>query len=376
MYHWQLSFYFLHRLKVLKDNEELQSKNLQLESCLSATNKSKEIDVSNLSATIKKLVQENQELKLKTSYLEECLAKQNYSFDFKCIGESDEKVFAHTGLPSKKIFLIVLETLTKLEFTYVCGWQPSKISMENQLLMTLMKLRMDLRNFDLAERFQCSTATVSNIVRSWTLAIHEIFFLQLMKDIPDRSQNKLSLPIVFKEFPECRIILDCTEMFTDKPNKMCEQKSVYSPYKHHVTFKPLVGAAPNGVVTYASRFYPGSTSDKKIVEHCGVVHQLHIGDLILADKGFLLKDILPYGVNLNVPPFLTTPQFTREQVRRTESIARARIHIERAINRIKNFRILKYIPAEMFYMSSEIFQACVSLTNFQYPLVREVASKL
>lgn len=154
---------------------------------------------------------------------------------------------------------------------------------------------------------------------------------------------------------------------------MIQQKSVYSPYKHHVTFKPLIGTAPNGVVTYASRFYPGSTSDKKIVEHCGITSQLHIGDCVLADKGFLVRDVLPYGVYLNVPPFLTTPQFTREQVRRT---AKARIHVERAINRVKNFRMLRYIPSEMFYIASEVFQVCVALTNFQYPLVREIGMRL
>lgn len=56
--------------------------------------------------------------------------------------------------------------------------------------------------------------------------------------------------------------------------------------------------------------------------------------MILADKGFLIQDILPYGVTLNLPPFLTTTQFTAEQVRQTELIARARVHVERAINKI------------------------------------------
>lgn len=315
-------------------------------------------------------------LKSKVTDLERRLAQINYSFDFSHIQNSNDKVFAHTGLPSKEIFYIVLETMSKLEFNYVLRWNPAKISLKNQLLMALMKLRMDLRNFDLAERFKCSVATVSNIVRTWILAMHEIFFLQLMKDIPTRQQNKNSLPIAFKEFVECRIVLDCTEMFTDKPKKMNLQKSVFSAYKHHVTFKPLVGIAPNGVLTYASRFYPGSTSDKKIVEHCGITFQLRIGDCVLADKGFLVKDVLPYGVFLNVPPFLTTPQFTREQVRLTELIARARIHVERGINRVKNFRLLRYIPSEMFYMASEVFQVCVALTNFQYPLVREIGMRL
>lgn len=91
---------------------------------------------------------------------------------------------------------------------------------------------------------------------------------------------------------------------------------------------------------YVSELYPGSTSDKKLVEHCGVLAHLVAGDMILADKGFLISDILPYGVNLNLPPFLTTAQFTPEQVKQTERIARARVHVERSINKIKKFRIL------------------------------------
>ncbi|KAJ6639485.1 hypothetical protein Bhyg_12231 [Pseudolycoriella hygida] len=199
---------------------------------------------------------------------------------------------------------------------------------------------------------------------------------KFMNEIPDKTHNLKSMPNVFKEFTDCRIILDCTEMFTDKPNRMDRQKEFYSSYKHHVTVKPLVGIAPNGVITYSSGLYLGSMSDKKIVQHCGIINKLHSGDLILADKGFVIRDILPNDVHLNVPPFLTSLQFTRQQVLETERIARARVHVERCMNRIKNFRLVRYIPAELFNLSTPIFQVCVALTNFQYPIIREVADRL
>jgi hypothetical protein len=94
---------------------------------------------------------------------------------------------------------------------------------------------------------------------------------------------------------------------------MAVQKQTYSAYKHHHTFKGLVGVAPNGVVTCVSDLYAGATSDKKIVQDCGVLDKMQTGDLILADKGFLIQDILPPGVNLNIPPFLRTPQFTQHK---------------------------------------------------------------
>lgn len=122
---------------------------------------------------------------------------------------------------------------------------------------------------------------------------------------------------------DCRIVLDATEIFCDTLFNMGNQKSFYSYYKHHCTCKGLIGVAPNGFVTFVSELYPGSTSDKRIKAHCRVLGYLVPGDMILADKEFLIEDIVPYGVTPNIPPFLTTAQFTEEQVRQTELIARA-----------------------------------------------------
>ena len=60
----------------------------------------------------------------------------------------------------------------------------------------------------------------------------------------------------------------------------------------------------------------------------------------MADKGFQSQDILPLGVSLNIAPFLGgNSQMSAEDVVRTQQIASVRIHVERAINKIKNFRI-------------------------------------
>ena len=61
-------------------------------------------------------------------------------------------------------------------------------------------------------------------------------------------------------------------------------------------------------------------------------------DSVLADKGFTISDLLPLGVFLNLPPFLGgSSQMPAEDVVKTQEIASLRIHIEQAINKIKNF---------------------------------------
>lgn len=95
-------------------------------------------------------------------------------------------------------------------------------------------------------------------------------------------------------------------------------------------------------------------------------------DIILADKGFLIKDLLPTGVGLNIPPFLSTPKFTPEQIKRTQVIAKARIHVERVIGRMKIYEIMVYIPQSLFSYGRVIFKTVATLTNLQYPLIKEV----
>ena len=53
------------------------------------------------------------------------------------------------------------------------------------------------------------------------------------------------------------------------------------------------------MLTYVSKLYPGSASEKSIVQESGILTQFVAGDLILADKGFLIQDIVPNGVSLS-----------------------------------------------------------------------------
>lgn len=195
-----------------------------------------------------------------------------------------------------------------------------------------------------------------------------------MDTVPSQNKNRLCLPNCFISFQNCRMTIDCTEVSCDIPRQLDHQKMTYSSYKHKNTLKGLVGVTPNGIITFVSKLYPGSTSDKKIVSHCGILSVLEPNDLILADKGFLISDLLPDNVSLNIPPFLTLSQFTPSEVEKTKNIARARIHVERAIRRLKGFKILSHIPKSLFKKSSIVFQLCASLVNFQNPLIKEVES--
>lgn len=244
--------------------------------------------------------------------------------------------------------------------------------------MTLMKLRLNLRDLDLAERFNTSKSTVSNIFNTYVAALHEILFEGVMKTvgIPSQLKCKGSMPKSFEEFSSARIAMDATEITQDVPSNMNSQSLSYSNYKSRHTAKAVTCVAPNGALVYCSELYPGSTSDAAIVDHCGVLDMLKPGDMILADKGFNIFDKLPSGVTLNIPPFLSSKShFTKEEAQLCYKIGRSRIHVEHANERIKNYCILDHIPSQYRHLSTKIFQLCVALVNLQSPLLKEIADK-
>ena len=92
----------------------------------------------------------------------------------------------------------------------------------------------------------------------------------------------------------------------------------------------------------------------------------------MADRGFTIDELLaPLGVSLNTPSTLgRRSQMDTVQVVETQQIASLRIHIERAIRRVKEFDILSsIIPATLAGSANQIWTVCAILTNFQSPLI-------
>ena len=120
------------------------------------------------------------------------------------------------------------------------------------------------------------------------------------------------------------------------------QAETFSSYKHHNTFKVLVGISPIGAITFTSKLWGGRVSDRKITECCGILDLLEPGDNVMADRGFDVQELLAaQQVKLNIPPFLwDRSQLTSSEVIETQRNAELRIHVERAIGRIQSFHIL------------------------------------
>ena len=185
---------------------------------------------------------------------------------------------------------------------------------------------------------------------------------------PSKDVIARTIPDVFKDkYPSTRVIIDCTKIKCEMPSSLLLNTELFSSYKNHTTLKGLIG-----IVTFTSQLYTGSISDREIVIRSGFLDQeFNEGDSIMADKGFTIQDLLPLGTRLNIPPFLGhSEQMNPRNVIKTQQIASVRIHVERAINRIKNYNIWNgIIPLSLFGLVNQMWSVCSFLSNLQDPLI-------
>jgi len=199
---------------------------------------------------------------------------------------------------------------------------------------------------------------------------------------PSRESLSMTMPLVFcRNHRSCACIVDCFEIFIEKPKDLKARALTYSNYKSHNTVKYLIGIAPNGMITFISKGWGGRTSDKHVVEQCGIMNLLLPGDSIMVDRGFPIADILAlYSVRLSIPPFTRgKKQLSPKEVEQGRRISALRIHVERVIGLVRRkYSILQStIPISLLYHAAEtqfttldkIVRVSCALCNTNGPIV-------
>ena len=235
----------------------------------------------------------------------------------------------------------------------------------------LYRLQCNPLEKDIGDRVSLRPSSISRIVVTW---VNFLYFR--LKQLPIWASRKMvddEMPSCFKShYQKTRVIIDCTEIFVQMPSSFRAQSQTYSQYKSHNTAKGLVGISPNGMVTFISHLYGGHVSDKALTVDCGLLELLEGGDVVMADKGFDIQDLLvTKKVILNIPSFLREKeQLSLAEEAETRRIASVRIHVERAIESIKNYRILQgVVPLSLLEQLDHIWFICCMLTNFLPALV-------
>ena len=236
--------------------------------------------------------------------------------------KTDKKMNYYTGISSvlifNTIFSLIQPYLSKVRYwrgTKVAkswskvqrSFRPSSrkvLSQRDEFLLTLMRLKLGLQNEDLADRFGVSSTVCSNTFITMIRLLAKLLGDALVVWLP-REPIYQHMPEHFKKagHSKCRVIIDCSEIFIERPKSLYTQAATWSDYKHHNTFKFLVGITPNGYISFLSDAYPGRCSDRFVINDSNFYNGLEYGDEVMADRGFQIKEeLLLHYSTLVVPP--------------------------------------------------------------------------
>ncbi|KAK4882479.1 hypothetical protein RN001_005798 [Aquatica leii] len=214
----------------------------------------------------------------------------------------------------------------------------TRLYSRNKVVLTLMKLKLNVSLNSLGVLFRVSSKAARSYFYDTLQQLSAI--LKPLIRFPPKEEILSNIPLCFDKYRSTRLILDCTEINIEKSNCLKCRINSYSYYKKNNTIKYLIG-------------YGGRVSDKAIFNAEHVIDKVDPGDGIMVDKAFLRK----------------SKQFSKEDAIKTTSIARARVHVEQAIQRIKTFKVCKgtVLWTLLPYMDDII----VGLTNLGQPILAD-----
>lgn len=269
---------------------------------------------------------------------------------------------------------MVLMTLFKFIEPAMTHGYNSTLSKFQKLVLVLIRLKLNLPVNYLADKFRISGGSVSRIF----LCTLNVMYTRLNPLIywPTQEERRVTMPMEFRKYfgLKVAIIIDCFELFIERPSNLQARAQTWSSYKHHNTVKFLIGISPQGVISFISKGYGGRATDRYITNDCGLLDKIEFGDIVLADRGFDIAETLAqFGSELRIPAFTKgRSQLSPLDVEKTRKLAHVRIHVERVIGLVRNkFKMLQDTVPLDYLMSAngsiptidKIVTICCALAN-------------
>ncbi len=283
-----------------------------------------------------------------------------------------------------------LETMTERKFTAFTGIQKNlfryildlaedeifdskNIRRDEKLALFLAAIKLNASYAALGGMFEIGEHAASNHFEQMLGVMVKIAKTGVIWYSKDKV--KARLPPSFKAlYPDCRVIIDCSEIQCEIPGTLKERTLLYSHYKSRHTLKFLIGCAPSGEIMFISQTFGGRTTDTEATIKSGFVDLLESNDAVLADKGFpnIENDVNTKGGLLVMPPFKQkNRQFSTSENRQAYECAAVRVHVERCIARMKIFECLHFVRREQFRHIDDVLYVISYLCNMGNDLIKQ-----
>ncbi|XP_029850196.2 uncharacterized protein LOC115332061 [Ixodes scapularis] len=291
------------------------------------------------------------------------LVKEKRPLLFTSVIQSDEQVRILTGITSLQLIKNITAEFTDIREQV----SPRGYSLDDAdaVLMVMVKLYHNIYFSFLSVLFSIHRTTVSNLLKCCVCILSRVLGEAVF--FPSKESVLGNLTVYFSPFKNTRVVLDCTEITLERPGDLASRISTYSHYKNY-TAKVLVG-----MITFVGTAFGGRTSDSFLTKESAILDQcVPYVDHGMVDKGFLIESLCDDArVRMDRPPFLRKKrQMESSEALKNEKIARARVHVERAIQRLKAFKVLQQkFPTQLLPALDHTVKLLAGLTNLSKPIL-------
>lgn len=242
--------------------------------------------------------------------------------------ENENMVPYCTGLPNFETLTLVFDLAQKV-MPNSKEHGNRKLNNFDEFLLVIIKFRLNLQNRDLGYRFKIFKSSVTQISYKWLNILY--YALKFLIRWPSLEELRATIPECFREkYSNAVVIIDCTEIFIERASNLLARSQTWSTYKSHSTFKYLIGVTPQRTISFVSNAWGGRVSDKAITQECGILNKLLPGDIVLADQGFTIFDLVEQcQAHAKLPAFTKGKiKLEAKEVAASRELARVRIHVE------------------------------------------------
>ena len=121
---------------------------------------------------------------------------------------------------------------------------------KNFNIIVLMKLRLNVPHLDLTYRFDVSRPVVTRVISTW-LVIMDACLSPLLSWPTHNALHKTMPQCFIDSFGyKTTVIIDCFEIFINRPTNLMARAQTFSNYEHHNTVKVLIGISPQGTISF------------------------------------------------------------------------------------------------------------------------------
>lgn len=281
---------------------------------------------------------------------------------------SDRRLFSCTGIHSIKL----LNALSK-SVDQIAAESPLKkflLCTRDRIILTMMKIKLAISYSSNAAIFGLNNGqTCANYFYDTVVLLHKV--LKCMVFWPGKEDVLKNMPKCFNGFKCTRVILDACEVNVEKPKCIVCRVRLYSQYKKNFTAKIMMMCSPSGLITHCAGAFGGRASDKIVTKHTGIYGMCDPGDGLMVDKGFNIDEECQNGLFALIrPPFQRNKKYTKAESVHCAKVARARVHVERVIQRVREYELLaSKVPWYVCPYLNDIVVIVSALVNLGNPIM-------